>query len=589
MRFPILNEVNRGVDVTTVFGGYNASAQDGEFIDMKNMTSKHYPVLAPRGRRGFVKSLLNPLALLDKDSLVWVDGEHLYKNGEMVDLGEITLDSETEKTLVKMGGILVIMPDGVWVNMESGECGKIRHTFSLVGSEITFEICDGQGKAVTWHDAKYYETHEPKEGDYLMGESNGKASLKQYSATTRIWSTVASPYMQIKATGIGNGFKDGDGLKLSISASVKESWSDVSNVFVNEEGDYLTTNTVIKEAKADSITIAGISKANHTLSGIEFTAERKIPDLAFVTECGNRLWGCSKDGHEMYCCKLGDVTNWNCFAGISTDSWAATVGSDGKFTGAVSYQGYPFFFKEDMLIRINISTTGAHQYKEMPCRGVQNGSHKSLCVVGEVLYYKANDCVCMFTGASPVSVSEVLGEVRYHSAVGGTIGDRYYISMKDGNEKSHLFVYDTEKRIWVKEDHTEISAFCKYDNDLYFLTGKNLVSVCGSLPFAESLKESDVDFYAVSGKIGYQTNDRKYISKLSIRLTMESNCSCEVYLSYDSSDSWEHILSMSGTGTRTYSIPVIPRRCDHFQYKIRGTGNVKVLGITKVIEQGSDI
>ena len=63
--------------------------------------------------------------------------------------------------------------------------------------------------------------------------------------------------------------------------------------------------------------------------------------------------------NELYCCALGDFKNWNRFLGISTDAWAASVGSDGAWTGAANYLGYPTFFKEHVIHRIAISSSGA--------------------------------------------------------------------------------------------------------------------------------------------------------------------------------------------------------------------------------------
>ena len=66
---------------------------------------------------------------------------------------------------------------------------------------------------------------------------------------------------------------------------------------------------------------------------------RSVPEMDFVIESGNRLWGCKygvvdgKAVNEIYASKLGDFKNWNCYAGRSTDSYVATRGSDGPFTG----------------------------------------------------------------------------------------------------------------------------------------------------------------------------------------------------------------------------------------------------------------
>ena len=40
---------------------------------------------------------------------------------------------------------------------------------------------------------------------------------------------------------------------------------------------------------------------------------------------------------------------------------------------------------------------------------------------------------------------------------------------------------------------------------------------------------------------------------------------------------------------RTYTIPVLPRRCDHLRYRLSGTGDVKIYSIARTIEIGSDV
>ena len=79
--------------------------------------------------------------------------------------------------------------------------------------------------------------------------------------------------------------------------------------------------------------------------------ERRVPDLDFVTECDNRVWGCSSRENVIYACKLGDPTNWFSYRGIAADSYAVTVGSDGAFTGAATCMGYALFFKENIPCR----------------------------------------------------------------------------------------------------------------------------------------------------------------------------------------------------------------------------------------------
>ena len=598
MRFPILQEVAKYRDMTTVFGGYNhqISCSEGQFFDMKNMTSNYFPVLSPRQNRGIVKTLNNPQGILDKEDLWWVDDRVLYKNGEAMTLEGVTITAEAPKTLAKMGAYIIIMPDKIWCNTNADdsklECGYMEHWVDVAkGTKINISICEANGKVIEWHDADYYKLNEAKDGDYMMSvNSNGQPSLKVYSATTSIWMTVASTYTQISVDGIGVGFEEDDGVKI-ITDYIGDS---LDNIFINDDGDgKYSTNTYIVDKTDNSITIPGIFKGDVTeFTDMSLRIERTVPEMAFITECNNRLWGCSKDGHEIYCCKLGDVKNWNLFRGTSTDSWAATIGSDGKFTGAITYLGYPIFFKEDCLIKISVSSVGGHQTKETRCRGVQSGSDRSLAILNEVLYYKASTGVCGYNGSLPYSISDELGDTKYYDATAGTNGDKYYISMRDIKDVHHLFVYDAKSGIWCKEDNTEVLSFCKYKDDLYYIDGNDntMKSVGGTLLYdvPEKATEGNFDWFVESGTMGYSSPDNKYVGRINLRITLDFGTNVDFFLQYDSCGEWEHKFNMSGTGTRTYSIPIIPKRCDHFKYKITGRGSCKIHSVSKTIEEGSD-
>ncbi len=594
MRFPTLQEVSRYRDMTTVFGGYNhqISCSEGQFFDMKNMSSKYFPVLSPRQNRGIVRAFTNPQGILDKEDLWWVDDKVLYRNGVAQTLKGIFL-SDGKKVLAKMGAYIIIMPDRVWckANDDDGvlECGYMENKAETTTAEMS--ICEASGKSINWNDATYYKNNEAQDGDYMMSTSStGKPSLKVYSATTGIWMTVASTYIQITALGIGNGFEKEDGVKLTINYIDNS----LTNIFVNDEGNgKWSVNTYIVDRTDNSITIPGILSSNITLP-LETTLiiERKVPDMSFVTECNNRLWGCSTDGHEIYCCKLGDVKNWNCFRGASTDSWAATIGSDGQFTGAITYLGYPMFFKEDCIIKVSVSATGGHQTKETVCRGVQNGSEDSLAILNEVLYYKSSIGVCGYNGSLPYSISDELGDVKYYDAAAGGIGDNYYISMRDNGNNYSMFCYDSKNGIWCKEDNTNALAFCRHKDELYYIDSKDnkMKSIGGTLLYdvPEKALESKFDWFVESGPIGYSSPDNKYVGRVVMRITLEFGTNVDFYLQYDSQGEWEHKFNMSGKGTKSFSVPIVPKRCDHFRYRIKGIGACKIHSITKTVEEGSD-
>ena len=54
MKYPKLRVTETSRQMVDTFKGYNHNLRigDGEFFDMRNMTSDYYPVLSPRGKRG---------------------------------------------------------------------------------------------------------------------------------------------------------------------------------------------------------------------------------------------------------------------------------------------------------------------------------------------------------------------------------------------------------------------------------------------------------------------------------------------------------------------------------------------------------
>ena len=92
-----------------------------------------------------------------------------------------------------------------------------------------------------------------------------------------------------------------------------------------------------------------------------------------------------------------------------------------------------------------------------------------------------------------------------------------------------------------------------------------------------------------SGLMGMSMPDMKYISKLLIRMSLEVGAEVSVSIQYDSMGDWEPVCMMTSTSLRTFSVPVRPRRCDHFRIRIEGEGEGRIYSITKTIEQGSDV
>jgi hypothetical protein len=186
-----------------------------------------------------------------------------------------------------------------------------------------------------------------------------------------------------------------------------------------------------------------------------------------------------------------------------------------------------------------------------------------------------------------VEISAAFGEVNYRNAVAGGHGNKYYISMQDTAGVFHLFVYDAAKGMWHKEDDLRADGFCSCREELYCIDhdSKKIITMLGS----GTADTGKVAWMAQTGIIGTDMPDMKYISRLTIRMSMEIGAKVRFLVQYDSMGGWEQVGVMNGTGMRSVSVPIKPRRCDHFRLRMEGTGDVRIYSITQTTQQGSDI
>jgi hypothetical protein len=94
---------------------------------------------------------------------------------------------------------------------------------------------------------------------------------------------------------------------------------------------------------------------------------------------------------------------------------------------------------------------------------------------------------------------------------------------------------------------------------------------------------------AETGTLGIYTPDKKYVSRLTVRMSLALGTRVHFYAQYDSSGEWEHLFTMTGMNLRSFAVPIRPKRCDHMKLRIIGDGDAKIYSIAKTIEQGSDI
>lgn len=162
--------------------------------------------------------------------------------------------------------------------------------------------------------------------------------------------------------------------------------------------------------------------------------------------------------------------------------------------------------------------------------------------------------------------------------------------MKDTANVWHLFCLDTAKQIWHHEDNTHALDFTRCRDELFYIdaVSKKVMGVNGSDYDLELGFEDEPMWSATTGLIGYMTVEQKYVTRLNLRMVLPRGSMADMYIQYDSDGLWHFCGHMDGVGTQTFMLPVRPRRCDHFRFRIEGRGDIRVYSMSKIYEVGSD-
>ena len=506
---------------------HTAGAKEGTLYDMVNMCGDDYPVLGTRRKRAIYQTLANPGGIGAYEKLCWVDGTAFFYDG--VKRGAVSLG---KKRFVPFAGKVIILPDKLYYDIYTQEFGSLEAKWA--GNSLEF----------------------------ANGESYGVAAEKN-----RIHCAGAN---------WGSLFSVGDGVQISGCTVHSENNKNV--IIKGIDGDYLyvTENT---------FTLSGAEGDEAYTEKGQLAIERTMPDLEYACVNENRMWGCV--GDTIYASKREDPKNWQVFDGVSDNSWYSPTGTAGDFAGSISYRGYPVFFKESHIFKIYGSLPSNFQVLSSASMGLMPGAADSLAIANETLYYLSQNGIAAYTGGIPQAIGRVFGDLRFTQAVAGSDGLKYYASMCDTTGRWRLYVYDTQSGLWHIEDDTQVLGFARCDGKLYMLFADGRIVTTDDYD-AEGEATEEIHWMCEFGDFVEGSPYQKGVTKLLIRMELETGAKAKVWMQYDSGPKWEKVGDIcSEGGKRSYYLPIPPRRCDHFRLKLEGVGGVKIHSITREYFVGS--
>lgn len=404
-------------------------AADGDISDELNISSSMYPVISARNLYQYktiaYPGTKSPIVGSDGHELFVCNGTRFYygfdSDGKPHAVSGMELsddDSMMPKRVVVMYRTIVVYPDKLAYNTETG---AVVHLDASVPAGS-------------------------------VGTADSETHVITFSGTNPLASFAAGDVVTIEASGEA----DGDSRTLTADVCIKD----------------ITGSSITLE----SIQIDGVAKYeawpfDDSHAWTVTSMQRTAPVLETCCSVGNRVFGTV--GNQIWASKLGDVTNWTSYQGISTDSWYLDTGNAEPFTGAAVIGSRPVFFTETKAVILYGSLPSNYSTSEVVTHGVMEGAQSSIVAADGYLYYLSLFGLCRFSASSGAAViSDDLG-VTITSCLSATDGRSILFSCTDSDGWRHNYRYDIKRGIFTREDDRQFTSICRLRGVIYGIEDNN--------------------------------------------------------------------------------------------------------------------
>lgn len=301
------------------------------------------------------------------------------------------------------------------------------------------------------------------------------------------------------------------------------------------------------------------------------------------------LFGASFGGRLFACDNLGITVHYSASGSYDFEVGASIGGAGflscaepGKWVAMCVYNDALYVFKRNGMYRI-YSGDGLSYYMDK-IADVGAIERLGVCVVDNVLYFLSDDGIYQFTGSYPQLLPDSLGRRYTGGAMGGDDG-RLYASLKyaeNGEEKTELIVWHTDKRIFSRHDDFSAKQFLVALGGVYVLSENGKVfKVEGercAVPFSLTTKKY---FFGFS---------KKAANAARIFFEYEKENEDDSFLVEVSYDGGEFLpCGAPISNGRVRYLPVKFRKCDELMLRISGRGIFTLKGLSFSVYQGGDI
>lgn len=589
-------------------------AHPGCLQDALNLTEDSYPHWKTRPPRGFwhmvpkdendtntgvffqPHSVSGACSL--EEGLCWTTGTQVVAFGKV--LKNVTLTATDKKQLLPVGRDLFVVPDGVLLHKNADgewEMQKVDPDFTVDLAAVNFGTCDAQGNGKR---PVLASATEPEQNGYDWLDTGASPIVLKRKNDSGTWEETSAERWFFMQTGLHEVFRENDTICITAAGQFQFKQARVCSVLQNQ---ILITGEIFSDSS----------------SGNELHIQRPFPLIDHAVAVGNRIWGCrcgeNADGafvNEVFCSALGDPLTWTRFGTGADDCYSASLGVPGAFTGAAALYDDVVFFKENAVICVAGSEPADFRVSCNEGKGVRLGCEKSIQKLGASLVYCGVDGVYRSNGVYAVRLCDGFLPVALENAVGGVLGEKYYLSAQNTKGEYETFVFHAGKDTWHREDNKlKVQHYVRQRNCLYMLCEPFVQTVLGmtvhcimiyvtdhdapgkytNCLLADGTTEDDyaymrddaVDWYALTKQLDFDEGNVKRINEVSVRFELDESALFCAELRTDKGER-KSLGRFTGKGLRRRTLHVNAMPCESVQLYFYGHGGCVIRDVEIVYE-----
>ena len=290
----------------------------------------------------------------------------------------------------------------------------------------------------------------------------------------------------------------------------------------------------------------------------QLTLTPLIPDFSYILMKDDRLFGLDASKGRLY---LSERGNPFLFYEDGTDSQASrSIEIDGTPTGIIVWRDKLLCFTENDCFRILGYNSSNFRTRRLAISGIKKGMDKSLCNVGNAVYYCSDKGVMRYSGASEASATVLRLPI---SNVKSAISDGLLAYMLTGDR---IWACDSTGKYCWSEDGKDVLHMFIYKGERYLASDT-------AVYLAEGEDNGSVDWSFCLQDIPYNKNHRVLPLYFFINYSEKTACTLKLYCKPSSKSDWRACGSYTLKGEGRIKIPLEKSYCDRFEIMAEGSGS----------------